>query len=503
LSPQGQRDSLGAGEHSDKPLRWPLVNQLQARNPNLPLQKDARLINCFAEFDSEDKEYWIYKRLGLSTTPIYTAGAPATGLGTYTETGSGTVYSVFGNQLFYGSAFIGNVNSNGPYSWETLGPAGQASRQVALQNGSAAYTIRFSAGPFVTPFMVQITDPNFPSSTSVPGWCFIDGTLYVMDTSGNIWGAMTVNSANTWSALNVIEASSNADLGVALGKQLNYLIALKQYSTQVFYDAGNAPPGSPLAPVQDAQIPLGCLHGNSVQSIDNSMLWLTSNQTISPQVVQMDNLVPTIVSTPAVERLLDNIDWTNVQLGVRSWVLKHGGHRFYFLTIIQLNLTLVYDLDQKLWYVWTDSQGNYWPIVASSFIPPLIGGAGGIHLAQHISNGNLYQMDGDYEFPNDYGNLFPVDIYTPNLDFGTVRRKMLNGMYFRADRTPNSFLQARYSDDDYSSWSNFRTIDLSKNKPRMMSCGTFVQRRAYHFRHLCNTSFRIKTIDLAMEVGTI
>ena len=503
MAPQGQRDSLGAGEHAERPLRWPLVNQLQARNPDLPLSKDARLYNCYAEYDSEDKEYWVYKRLGLSTTPYYSAPVAATGLGTYTETGGGSVFSVFGSQLLAGASVLGTVNANGPYTWETLGPAGQSSRQVVLQNGSVGYYISFTSGPISVPFLTTITDPNFPSATAVPGLVNLDGYLYVMDTSGNIWGSTTVNSAATWSALDFIKASSNADLGVALNKQLSYIVALKQYSTQVFYDAGNAPPGSALSPVPDVQIPLGCLHGNSVQSVDNSMLWLTSNQTISPQVVQMDNLVPKIVSTPAVERILDNISWFSMQLGVRSWVLKHGGHRFYFLTVIALNITLVYDLDQQLWYIWTDYQGNYWPIVAASFVEPFEGGTDGIHLAQHISNGNIYQMDGDYEYPNDYGNLFPVDIYTPNMDFGTIRRKMLTGMYFRADRTPNSFLQARYTDDDFSSWSNFRTIDLSKRKPRMMNCGTFVQRRAYHFRHLCNTSFRIKTIDLALQVGTI
>jgi hypothetical protein len=502
MAPQGERDSLGASEHVDRPLRWPLVNELQARTTTKPLTKDARLINCYAEYDQEDKEYWVYKRLGMGETPYLNVGSPAQGLGVYTETATGTVFSIFGNTIYDGTAILGTVNANGPYSWITCGPSLISERQVVLQNGSNGYVITYSTGPLPFPTLRLITDPNFPSATAVPGIVNLDGTLYVMDTSGNIWGSTDVNDGLVWSALNFIEANSNGDLGVALAKQLNYVIALKQFSVQVFYDAGNPPPGSPLAPVPDAQLPLGCLHGNSVQTIDNSLLWLTANETVSPQIVRMDNLTPAIVSTPAVERILDKIEWLDKQTDVRSLVLKHGGHRFYVLTIVQLNVTLVYDIDQKLWYLWTDSSGNYWPIGAVAYLP-VDNNQSGVHLAQHMSNGNVYPLDGDYVYPNDYGTLFPVDIYTPNMDFGTIRRKMLTGMYFRADRTPSSYLQARYSDDDFSSWSNFRTIDLSKVKPRMMSCGTFSQRRAYHFRHMCNTSFRIKSIDLAMDIGTL
>ena len=56
------------------PKKWPLVSRLQTRAPitvplpggtALPITKDAHLINGFAEFDPEDQEYWIYKRLSL------------------------------------------------------------------------------------------------------------------------------------------------------------------------------------------------------------------------------------------------------------------------------------------------------------------------------------------------------------------------------------------------------------------------------------------------------
>jgi hypothetical protein len=127
----------------------------------------------------------------------------------------------------------------------------------------------------------------------------------------------------------------------------------------------------------------------------------------------------------------------------------------------------------------------------------------GVHLAQHFSNGNIYPLDGDYSFPTDFGNIFPVDIYTPNYDGGTTRSKMLSMMYFSADKYSGGNMQVRYSDDDYASWSNFRTVDLSKKKPRMADFGTFNQRRAFHFRHEVDRPLRIRAVELQEDIGTL
>jgi hypothetical protein len=492
------------------PKRLPLYSPLQTRTSLAPFTKDSRLYNGYAEFDRITEGYKIFKRPGLGSTVVASSGKLAAGLGLYTESGTANVFSVFGTSLSIFSSGSPpvlttalTVDGTAPYAFVTVGPAINTSRYVVLGNGAAAYYILFDSGPPLhRQTFAQITDPNFPT-TFVPGWCTLDGFLYVMDPSGNIWGTLGPNNPTVWSSTNVIVADSNSDLGVALAKQLNYLIAFKQYTTQVFYDAGNPSPGSPLSSVPDAQLPLGCLVASSIGQIDNTLLWVTSNETISPQVVQMDNLTPKIVSTPDVDRILDNVFWPgNPNNSVRAWVLKHAGHRFYVLNLIANNITLAYDLDQKGWYIWTDFQGNFWPIVSLAFFPPSFGSEG-VHLAQHATNGNVYPLDGDYSFPTDFGNIFPVDIYTPNFDGGTSRRKHLGAMYFNVDKTPGNLLQSRYSDDDYTSWSNFRTVDLSDPKPRLTDEGTFNFRRAYHFRHAKATALRLASIDLQLDIGTL
>lgn len=479
------------------PHRWPLVNVFQTRNPNTPLTKDARLINCYAEMDPEDQQYWIYKRPGLSVTPFLSAGV-SIGLGMYTTGGAPSVPLSVQNNIVYSS--ITNVGTIAgallPCFFETIPTANPT---IFIMNGAVAYLYVPATSSFTA-----VSDVNYPASLC-PGVAYLDGTVYVMDWAGTIW-----NSANAalqpgnWTPASSIKASAQGDSGVFLTRQLSYVIAMKQWTTQVFYDAGNSP-GSPLAPVPDAQIPFGCISPYSVQKIDEILFWMSSNQTISPQIIMMENLQPRIISTPAVDRILDNVafNFANAasQSGIYSWVFKHAGHRFYGITITYNNITLVYDIDQKLWYVWTDQYGNFWPISAMAYTSPT-SNATGLHLAQHVTNGNVYVLDGDYQYPNDYGTQFPVDIYTPNFSAGTSRRKTLNMMYFSADQVPGSVLQARYTDDDYQTWSNFRAIDLSEPRPMLDQEGTFTK-RAYHFRHQANTTFRIKSSDLQLDIGTL
>lgn len=498
----------------DMPENFPLVAPLQTRSPDLPLTKDARLYNGYAEFNSLSKEYDIYKRMGLGATPFVSETA-GVGQGTYTYTGNSTTpqtLTIINGTLYvtqvigfpvphFVTAAVGTVDSDAPYQFETISSSPQV---VVLGNGIAAYIYQPSGGT-----LTQITDPNFPLLFA-PGWAFDDGTLYVMSNTGGIYGS-SIDDPSTWSALNLIQANSNADAGIALAKQLTYVIAMKQWTTQIFYDNGNAAPGSPLSPVPDSQMPLGCASAQSVQSIDNTLLWVTSNQTVSPQIVQMDNLIPQIVSTPGVERILNNFTFVNttsnpfVNTGVESWSIKFGGHRFYGLTMKALNLTLVYDLDQKLWYIWTDPAGNYWPVVCMTYFPPFKLSqtfAKGIHYAQHATNGGLYPLDAPQIYPTDLGQIFPVDIYTPNFDGSIDRTKQLNMIRIQADRQMGSTLQARYSDDDYVSWSNFRTFNLGVKRPILPNWGSFY-RRAMHFRHACPTPLRLRAVSLQIDVGSL
>lgn len=497
------------------PQAWPIAQNLDIRSPTTILTKDAKIINGYVEKDPLDGKLWVYKRPGMTITTTIPASNPINTQGCFLSPNGNLIYIHGGVAYFGGSSFT--VDPTDPYSF-VAGPqvftAGYAqyNYNLGLHNSAVGYTASYN-NTHIPPYilMTQITDANFTSIATgygfTPGFVSLDGTYYVMDIVGRIWGS-NINDMTTWPVLNVISANTTSDLGVGIAKQLNYIVAFKQWGSQVFYDAGNTT-GSPLAPVQDAQIPYGCAHGRSIQNIDDQLIWMATNRNIAPQVVLMKGLATRVVSTPAVERILDGVppNVNPADTSIFSWSFKHGGHKFYGLSVVSLGFTLVFDLSTEVWQIWTGASGGVWPIfqfagdsqVAQYFTP-----AAPSHTPPYPgSTSYIVSVDGDYIYPNDNGTLFPVDIYTRAEDFGTPRSKQLSAMYFLADQVNGSTLQSRYSDDDYQTWSNFESIDLSSSKPRLGSQGTFDYRRAYHFRHQANTTFRIKPGYLQMDIGTI
>lgn len=436
------------------------------------------MVNCYAE-KAEDGQWWIYKRPGILSQSQPSGGA-ASGFGMFNWLGN--IYSIFGNKLYKdGSAITGTVDtSNGVYRFDQcLG----GTPKLQLGNGVKAYNYDDGAG------LVLINDLDFPAAFR-KGWAYLDGTTYVLKANAHLQGS-DFNDPTSWDVLNDILVQIEPDQGVALTKQLVYAVALKQWETEFFYDAGN-PTGSPLGPVQGAKIDYGCLSQDSVQRMDGALLWLSTNRSSGVQVVMVDNLKVEVVSTKPVERLLDEIDYTTIF----SWTLKHDGHKFYVITSKVSNLTLAYDVAEKTWWQWTDNNGNYFPIVASTYNSSLQ------HLLQHETDGRIYLADSAYLTDN--GTIITADIYPPQFDGGTSRRKHLGMMKFIGDQTSGSTLQVRHNDADYNAarWTNFRNVDLGQSEPLLPNCGTF-KKRAFHFRHQCNTAMRIKAVDLQMDLGTL
>jgi hypothetical protein len=257
----------------------------------------------------------------------------------------------------------------------------------------------------------------------------------------------------------------------------------------VFYDAGNAA-GSPLSPTQGAKVNVGCRHAGSVQDLEGTLFWISQARDAGTSVHIMDNLKAVPISTPSIEKLLQEANYTTVW----SMSFKIAGHKFYVVTLVSSNLTLVFDLTSKQWYQWTDSNGNYFPFCSATYTPDQQ------VLLQHATNGGLYKME--ITTTNDAGVAIVMDIYTPNFDGGMRKRKFVHAMDVIADQTNGSKLKVRCSDDDYQSWTNFREIDLSKKRPRITNCGTF-RRRAWHFRHEEDTPLRIQSIELSVEPGEL
>lgn len=459
------------------PKRLPLV--ITPENRDATTAKDARLVNCFSE-KTADGDYNIYSRVGLATSSQPPAGA-ATGRGMFNWLGN--IYSIFGNKLYKdGVALAGTVDTtNGGYYFSSsLG----GTPRLQLGNGIFAYNYDAGAG------LVVINDADFPAAFR-KGFAYLDGTVYVLTAAAKVQGS-GINDPINWDPLNFLTAQIEPDQGVALAKQLVYAVVFKQWSTEVFYDAGNST-GSPLSPVQGAKVNYGCASQDSVQSIDGILFWISTNQAGSAQVMKMEGLKAETISTNSVERLLDSVNFSTET--VYSFAFKEA-HKFYVVTFKTANLTLCYDVDEGMWAQWTDVSGNYFPIVAVCADSALV------HYFQHESNGRIYTAA-----PTNYtdaGDIITRDIYTPNYDGATKRRKQLNVMKFDADQVTGSTLLVRVNDFDYSAtkWTNFRSVDLGSQTPMLTGCGTFV-RRAWNLRQQSPTFFRLRAVDLQLDLGTL
>lgn len=460
------------------PKRWPMV--VEPMNRDETTTKDARLVNCYAEKRKLDGQYDLFQRVGLSQYTRPTGGA-ATGYGVYEWRGN--IYSVVGGHLYKDTTDKGAVDTtNGIYRFrESLG----ATPRLQLGNGVKAYNYDDGAG------LVQIADPDFPASF-VKGWAYLDGTTYVMLPDAHIQGS-DINDTTSWNPLNVLLAQVEPDLGIGLQKQLVYVVAFKQWSTEVFYDAGNAT-GSPLMTVQGAKVNHGCAAEGSIAELEGVLYWLATSRNAGMYVMKLDGLKPEPISTKPVERLLDNWDLTTVW----SWTLRHDGHKFYGLTSKVSNMTLVYDATENLWSQWTDKNGNYWPIISSTYKASTLQ-----HLLQHETNGKIYYADTGYT--SDDGDTITVDIISLNFDAGTRRKKQLGMLMLDADQAETELL-VRHNDYDYDPkrWTQWRRMPLNQRRPFLENEGTF-ERRAYHFRHSKpNIRMpRLRNADLQMDLCSL
>lgn len=486
------------------PQKWPLVATVESRDAPLFATeymppRDARLINAYAEKDPQTGDWWINKRPGFEVEediPVVTGA----GNGLFYWQGDNStqrgVYYIFGSTMrknLTSFATVLDTTSQYEFEWVQSNPS-----LLVFDNGAAMYT---HDGTTIT----QVTDVDLISGR-VGKPVYLDGTLYVMNGFGVIQGS-DINNPASWAATNVITANSIPGKGISLAKHLLYVVALKTFSTEVFYNAGNAT-GSPLSRVQGGIFPYGCVSDQAVVDIDGVLFWPSINKSGDMRVVKLESMNLTVISTPAVDRILGGRVITST---ARAFGLRLAGHRFYVLKILSLSASLVYDLDQNLWYWWTDTTGAaVWPFDVVAPVTDTIASidVGGKIMAQSYAGGTyagtVYSIEPHYRLASDLGALIPVDIYTPNFDAGVfARKKSLPRMYFEADQTAGSILEVRSNDDDFDpeKWNNFRTVDLSERVPALSSEGTF-HRRAYHFRHKRNTPFRLKAAHLQLDIGS-
>lgn len=445
------------------------------------LTKDAKLMNCFVEADPTGKRT-VVKRPGLVLNASSPAAA-AQGVATF-----GTIpWAILQDTLYdlggggHPSMALPSVTTPGQLmvSLDILTSAGAHVMAVA----SASGLWHSENGTSIS----KVTAADYPSAT-VPGLVYLDGTFYVMTTSGAIQGS-AIEDISSWNALNFLSTDRGIGTAVALSRHLNYVVAFCDSGVQFFYDAANAAPGSPLSPSGNTLTTIGCASATSIQGISELTVFVSKSPQRGRSVSALSGTGVVHLSNPVIDRILN----LSASLPIRSCAFKVGGHSFYILTVVDLGLTLALDLTTGDWAQWSSSPDGLsdLPFDAAYYVKG-VGSPVPSDLLLAVSSGKSYKI-----LPTAYddaGAPIRAFIRTQILEHQTVSRKFLPVVNLIAD-TVSATVGLRYSDDDYQTFSAYRQVNLGTVRKQLRRLGSF-RRRSFDLLHVAATPFRIEAVEI-------
>lgn len=325
---------------------------------------------------------------------------------------------------------------------------------------------------------------GFPSP-HIPTPVTLDGYLCLAEKdSVDMYNSWTTN-VNSWNPLDFISAESFSDPIRGLARQNNYIVAFGDNNTEMFYDNANDT-GSPFSRNESFLLQVGLLSYNSIMQTEKLVAWLGKSDAGRTAVWVLDGFSPKEVSTEYIEKILE----TETDLeNIFAYGFRTIGHFFYLINLPTVNKTLVYDIEENLWHEWDYGGANVFPFNYLTVEGQKV-------LLQHNTNGKIYELDSSvYE---DFDQPISVNIVTTKYDFDSNKRKFFYKIEIVGDLV-SSNIDLSWSDDDYQTWCNTKTLSLS-SRPYFMR-GGHARRRAFKLLHDANTPLRLEFIELIYTIG--
>jgi Phage stabilisation protein/Kelch motif len=405
---------------------------------------------------------------------------------------------------------------------------------------------------------------NYPATT-VPGLVFLDSTFYVMDPQGRVWNS-GLNDPTTWTALGFVAMQNEPSGGVAIAKYQNYVVAFGQWTTEFFWDAGGAPPGSPLLPNTTLPFQIGCAAAESVMEMQGSLVWVGQTKREGQGVYMFDGYSPTRISTPFVDQILQGSNLSTVY----AFTVDSFGHSMYILDLDAANITLVYDFSTQLWNMWTSYSLGAQVAITSLTCDPY-GLVTAVAPGHPFSDGDPATINGasvqgyngivnvNFVDANTFTYLLPASLannpgtataqayleggYSPVASCQVFDVDYLqdpsNGKIYGSDNTavtdngnPINFTvrtdkwdggtsewkfcrrisilgdnavsnaMLAYTDTDYQSYSRYRTMSLQQGQRATTVQCGRFRRRAFIIRHTAATPYRAEALELEIYKGS-
>lgn len=451
---------------------------------------DERYVNVLFEQvvtpNLNEQKMYVVKRPGLANSTQPPAGA-ATGRGIYAW--QGRIYSVFANKIYSGTTDLGvTLAASSGRVWFEETPPGAGTQLLIMSDGADNYNI--TTGDVITQ-IDENDDPDYPASNLGPIY-YLDGYLFQAQSDGDIWNT-DLNSATAWSATSFLRANRRGDDLEAIHLQKDQIIAFGKNSIEFYFNNGN-PTGSPLLRLDKNSLDFGIATKNSLAWSGSVALFVGENSARGDggrSVWMIANLGGIKeVSTPVINRFLA-AEGSSIS-SCTAWMERVAGQLVYVLNLSSANRTFVFSLDTGIWNEWEIAAGGakFNGIAATSL--------NGTLYIQDATNGRIYTM-----LPTTYrdsGTDFTETLQTEKKDFGTGNRKFESALSIVGDTTTGN-LGVATSDDDYTTFSTARNIDMSLDDKKLTRMGSF-KRRAYRYTFTSNAPLRLQASRHLIETGT-
>lgn len=472
--------SVSTRQSQEVKLLWSLDNRETDVNADV-IAKNG-FFDLIKSPATKDDKYTFNKREGIVE---YTTGIPTTllrGLHYWEDedkllaVAGGTLYVFTGSTGVLETSVGVFLTSSGEVAIEEF-HYDDGSTKVVMGDGTRLLTVDSSNTVVVS------SDADLPSPFK-PSFLVLDGYLFLIkDGTSDIYNS-NLNDPLAFTPGDFITAEMIPDTMLRLARLSNYLVAFGTASVEYFFDAGNAS-GSPLQRNDTPVKHVGYLGGFA--TFENKIFFVGSSTATSPVVYVLEDFKMDTVENAIIKRQL--------QTGGEfvGSIVSNGGHSFYLLTVN--GKTFAMDLDTKVWTRWGYQNTDKLECSYSVVVPITGSGYCSVFFINGLSN-LYYFKPGVYL---DTGQTFSVVCQTPKQRFDSIREKYMLRILPVADKT-TGLLSVDWTDDDYTTYSTARTVDLSIEKPILHRAGRFVE-RALRFTLNSSDSFRMYYVEVDYNLG--
>jgi hypothetical protein len=261
----------------------------------------------------------------------------------------------------YAASFSGGGGTGAAAAYTVTSGAVSSINITARGSGyTSAPTISFplggGSGAVATIYLSTFPSPHVP----IPE--FMDGYLFLARANTSEVYNSILGVYESWVAGQYITTAQFAGDITALTKQQNYILAFKEASVEFLYNAGNTT-GSPLERSQQAITQFGTNQRNTVQSLEDDIMFVGKGAGGGFGVWKMNGFKETKISTELVDVFLNealglfgNVDLSHDFLVANT--VRVDGHSFYIISergATKNQRALVYDPQEKFWSFWDSS----------------------------------------------------------------------------------------------------------------------------------------------------